>query len=101
MHWRDSGKITRLDFDNSVLKSVNEKCASDIAAATAAVKAMTEVAQERERSAAEAMQRAQPEVQAHTARVIRIRQLPAVKPDEQCVVLVREQLEYVQERRAQ
>lgn len=101
MHWRDGGKIARLESDNSVLTAANDRCAADIQAAKKAVDAMTEVARERERSAAEAMQRAQPEAQAHTARVIKINRLPPAKPDEQFAVIVREQLEYVRERREQ
>jgi hypothetical protein len=99
MHWKDSGKITRLESDNSILKTDNGRCVTDIATVRKAMDAMTAVAAERERQAVEAQQQAQPQVEQHRATITRIRALPPVPMDMQCEAIKQEQIEYVTARR--
>jgi hypothetical protein len=99
MHWKDSGKITRLESDNSILKTDNGRCVTDIATVRKAMDAMTNVAAERERQAVEAQQQAQPQVKQRLTTITRIRALPPVPIDMQCEAIKQEQMEYVQARR--
>jgi hypothetical protein len=98
-HWRNGAEIERLEGTNSKLTTANGQCASDIKSAKEAITAMTAVAVERERQAAEAMRQIQPEVQVHAARITKIKALPEVAVDRQCEAIKQEQIEYVKERR--
>ena len=99
MHWKASGTIAKLSSDNSILKTDNGRCVTDIASVRKAMDAMTAVSQERERQAVEAQQKAQPQVEQRRATITRIKALPAVPVDEQCEAIKQEQIDYVIARR--
>lgn len=97
--WRSNAQIERLKGKNTILSSSNDRCVLDVANVRAAVIAMEGIAREREKQAEEAMKQAEPIVERHTAKIIRIRSLPSVKPDMQCEAIKAEQIAYVQSRR--
>jgi hypothetical protein len=100
-HWRSSAEITRLTGDNTLLTASNVKCVTDIQSVRSAIKAMEDVAVERERQAEEAMRNVEPVVERRKATVTRIRQLAEVPEDKQCKAIEEEQIAYVQARRTE
>lgn len=97
--WRSGGEIENLKGTNTVLQTVNGKCAADVQNAAIAMAAMKHAAQELERQAANSMREAEPHVERRTATITKIKALPSVAPDQQCEAIKREQIEYVQKRR--
>jgi hypothetical protein len=98
--WRSSGEMARLNLDNKVLSASNTQCATDI---TSVRKRVEEVVNESEllkRSGVQAMETAQPQATKHTLAAITIKAAPIVAEDMQCEAIAREQIEYVNWRRA-
>jgi hypothetical protein len=96
--WRAEAQVQRLSSQNAVLSAANEKCALDIRSVKAAMSTLTEVAAEREKSAAEAMRQAAATAVRHTRQARKIRAFPPVAPEHQYEAITREQIEYVQSR---
>jgi len=99
--WKDGAEIARLESDNSTLKSVNDRCATDIEGVKSAVGVITQGVEEREKAASAAMRDAETMVAKHKAAVAAIKALPPVPQAEQCRVIEQEQREYVQARRSE
>lgn len=99
--WHLSAQIEKVTGQNEVLKQANGKCADDIANAQTAMKQIVADTQERERQAADAMQKAAPQVEQRKAVITRIKSLPQVSPDQQCEAIKAEQIVYVQTRRGE
>lgn len=93
--WRSSGEIERLKGDKQVLTASNNKCAADLRNVNKAVTSILDAAIAREKQAAEAMQRAQPQIERRQARITQIRNMPAVPIDGQCKAIREEQAGYV------
>jgi|SRR5687768_1422565 len=96
--WRCGSQMQRLSLQNAVLSAANEKCALDIRSVRTAMSTLTEVAAEREKSAAEAMRHATAAAAKHTSHAKKTRTLPPVAPEHQYEAITREQIEYVQSR---
>jgi len=99
--WRSGKEILRLNSNNAILVKANDECATDIKTVQQAMTAMTALSAERERQAVDAMEQAKPQVEKHTARIIKIKALPEVAIDQQCEAIKQEQLDYIRERRKQ
>lgn len=96
--WRLDGQIARLTSNNAVLSAANDKCATDIQTARAAMAAMHAAAAAREAGAEWEMQKAQPEADEHIAKAKTIKTKAPVPPDAQCETIKREQILYVESR---
>ena len=96
--WKADGEIERLKGSSALLTSANGKCSADLASVNTAVKNIMAEAIARERQAQEAMTQVQPEIERRTAKIIKIRSLPAVKLDMQCEAIEHEQIAYVASR---
>lgn len=97
--WRSAAEIQRLNSNNAILSSANDKCATDIQSVRMAMDALKAASARRERDAAIAMRRAAKAAAKHTGKAGKIRSLPPVAPEHQCEALAREQLAYVKGRR--
>lgn len=97
--WRSGEEIERLRGDNTLLAGANNRCVRDLKAVNQAVGEVLNLAQEREKQAQDAMKEAQPVIERKKAKVIQIRALPAVAPDQQCEAIRAEQVSYVQFRK--
>lgn len=97
--WRASGKLERAQALNDSLTTANQRCGADLETVNKAVKAMLDIAIEREKQAQEAVDKAQPVIERHKAKVIQIRKLAPVPVDRQCAVIIEEQAAYIQARR--
>ncbi|ODT69562.1 MAG: hypothetical protein ABS69_15845 [Nitrosomonadales bacterium SCN 54-20] len=96
--WRAEAQMQRLSSQNAVLSASNEKCALDIRSVKTAMSTLTEMAAEREKSAAEAMRHAAAAAAKHTSQAKKIRAFPPVASEHQYEAITREQIEYVQSR---
>lgn len=97
--WRAGEKLAQAQADIDKLTTANSRCASDLETVNKAVKAMLDIATERERQAREAVEKAQPVIEKHKAKVIQIRKLAPVPVDRQCAAIFEEQASYIQFRR--
>lgn len=97
--WRKSGELEKVRSESKLLTASNQKCTEDVRNVNAVVQEMLDAAIEREQKAVEAMKEAEPIAKRHTAKIIKIRSLPAVPLDMQCEAITQEQIAYVQTRR--
>ncbi|SEK63984.1 hypothetical protein [Nitrosovibrio tenuis] len=96
--WRSALQIQRLGSDNAMLSAANDKCATDIQSVHSAMDALTANSARREKNAAKAMRGAEADAAKHTNRATKMRSLPSVKPEHEYEILIKEQIEYVQNR---
>lgn len=100
-NWRKGAEIEKVRGENTVLTNANNHCAADIVSAKAAMTDIIAQVAERERQAAEAMNKAQPEVEKHQAKIIKIKAMQAIPLDQQCEAIKQEQIAYVKARRSE
>jgi hypothetical protein len=96
--WRSASRIQRLNSENAMLSAANDKCTVDIQSVNKAMNELAASSARREKEAARAIRRAEADAARHTNHAKKIRTLPPVKPEYQCEVIVKEQIEYVQKR---
>src|SRR5690348_13895289 len=91
--WRSASQIQRLNSENAMLSAANDKCTVDIQSVHKAMDELAASSARREKDAARAIRRAEADAAKHTNHAKKIRALPPVKPEYQCEVIVKEQIE--------
>ncbi|MEO9231614.1 MAG: hypothetical protein ABI216_22050 [Devosia sp.] len=103
--WRMSGKVAQaekvadgLKLENDVLRSANDKAATDIQSVRASVAGIEQAARDHKKAASEAIEQANEVVADRMITIARIRAKPLVASDQQCETIIDEQMEYVKTR---
>lgn len=99
---RQAGQVKTLTVTNSALENANKQCGIDVEQVTGAVNKVLADSQRLTAAALAAMGKAQASADSHLARADRILKAAAV-PNElaaQCAAIIKEQRDYVDERRA-
>lgn len=98
--WRNGEEIARLESRSSFAESANQQCETDIADVRKGVAEMIDAATERAKKAEAAMLDAQAKAAKHSAAAITIKAAPIREGESECDAMIREQREYVQNRRS-
>lgn len=96
---RERGEVKRLDAQVAIFSAANEKCGIDVTAVKDAVKDVVDAGLAAADRARVAMDRAAKTSAGHLGRAENILNRPPVPLEQQCAVLMKEQREYVDERR--
>lgn len=106
--WKDGATIEKAESDkkavesrNAILVTANSNCATDIEGVKKGVAAVVAHVEEREKAASDAMKAADVVVAQHKVKMATIKKLPVIAqtPEAQCGAIIREQIEYVRERK--
>lgn len=104
--WKDGARIAQITADrdgvksdNAILAAANSNCAVDIESIKKGVAVVVSQVEDRERAASAAMKAADLAIAKRKA-AERIKRLPVIAPapEAQCAAMIKEQIDYVQER---
>ena len=98
--WKDGEEIARLESRSAAAESFNQQCETDIADVRKGVAEMIDAATERAKKAEAAMLDAQAKAMKHSQTAITIKTAPIRQGESECEAVIREQKEYVQNRRS-
>lgn len=99
--WHLGKNMEKLKGENTLLIQANDRCAGDIANAKTAMQQILTDTRQREQQAADAMQKAQPQVEQRQAVITKIKSKPEVALNMQCEAIKLEQIEYVKGRKGE
>ncbi|WP_025041042.1 hypothetical protein [Nitrosospira briensis] len=96
--WKDGAKIAKLESRDAVVTAANAQCKTDVISVKAGVKDVTDALAAKKKAADAAMKDAEYWARKHSTLAQEVNSLP-VRPDEStCDAIIREQIEYVQNR---
>jgi hypothetical protein len=98
--WRNGEEIARLESRSAVAEANNQQCETDIADVRKGVAEMINAATDRAKKAETAMLYAQSKATKHSSTAITIKAAPIRQGESECEAVIREQKEYVQNRRS-
>jgi|GEM_PF-2505857 len=106
--WKDGATVERAQSEqrqvedkNAILATANSGCATDIEGVKKGVAVVVAHVEEREKAASNAMKAADVVVAQHKVKAAMIKKLPTIAqaPAAQCGAIIREQIDYVRERK--
>jgi hypothetical protein len=106
--WKDGATVEiakseqrQVEDKNAILVTANSGCATDIEGVKKGVAVVVAHVEEREKAASDAMKEADVVVAQHRVKVATIKKLPTIAqtPAAQCGAIIREQIDYVRERK--
>jgi hypothetical protein len=106
--WKDGATVAEVksqkaavESRNVELQSANSNCATDIEGVKKGVAVVVAHVEEREKAASDAMKAADLTIAQHKVKAATIKKLPTIaqSPAAQCAAIIREQVDYVRERK--
>jgi hypothetical protein len=106
--WKDGATVAEVksqkaavESRNAELQTANAGCATDIEGVKKGVAVVVAHVEEREKAASDAMKAADLTIAQHKVRAATIKKLPTIAqtPAAQCAAIIREQVDYVRERK--
>lgn len=106
--WKDGAHVAKVESakeavesTNAILQTANSNCATDIEGVKKGVAVVVAHVEEREKAASDAMKAADVTIAQHKVKMATIKKLPTIAqtPAAQCSAIIREQIDYVRERK--